>query len=126
MRISLTPAILECQEGVAAVEFAICGSVFLAMLFGAIYASILGYASASLHSAVESAARCRSLGTTCTNATTTVSYASSHFHNITGQTPTFVSDSPACGNRVTGTLNYQLNWILASTVVPVSASACYP
>src|SRR5689334_5329995 len=92
------------ENGAAAIEFAIYSSAFLAMLFGGIYASILGYTSSSLHSAVESAARCRAMGTTCTDATTTQNYAATKFHNLTGNSATFTSTTPACGNQVTASM----------------------
>ena len=53
--------------------------------------SILGYTSSSLHAAVESAARCRAMGTTCTDAATTQTFAAAKFHNLTGNTATFTS-----------------------------------
>jgi Flp pilus assembly protein TadG len=113
------------ENGIAAVEFALYSTVFLAMMFGGIYMSILGYTSASLHSAVESAARCRALGTTCTDATTTVNYATAKFENMTGSTPTFTSATAACGNQVTGTVSYHLNWFLKTSTIPLSATSCF-
>ena len=114
------------EDGAAAIEFSVYSTAFLAMLFGGIYASILGYTSSSLHAAVEAAARCRAMGTTCTDATTTQNYAAAKFHNLTGGTATFSSDTPACGNRVTGSINYRMNWILTTRTVPLSAAACFP
>ena len=118
--------ILANTAGAATVEFALYSTVFFAMLFGAIYASLLGYASATLHHAVESAARCRAMGITCTDATTTQTYAAAQFQNMTGSAPSFVSASASCGNKVTGTVNLKLNWILSSSTIPVSATACFP
>jgi Flp pilus assembly protein TadG len=117
--------LLRSEDGMAAVEFALLSTAFLGMMFGGIYASVLGYTSASLHSAVESAARCRALGTTCTNATTTVNYATARFDNMSGATPTFTSTTATCGNVVTGTVNFRLNWIISSSVIPLSASSCF-
>jgi Flp pilus assembly protein TadG len=117
--------LLHDENGIAAVEFALYSTVFLAMMFGGIYTSILGYTTASLHSAVESAARCRALGTTCTDAATTVSYATSKFDNMTGSTPSFTSTTAACGNQVTGTVNYRLNWLLSTSTIPLSATSCF-
>lgn len=118
--------LLRNEEGAAAIEFALYSTAFFAMLFGGIYASILGYTSSSLHSAVESAARCRAMGTTCTDATTTQNFAAAKFHNLTGSAATFTSDTPACGNRVTASMNYNLNFILGSKTVALSAAACFP
>lgn len=114
------------ERGAAAVEFAIYSTVFFAMLFGGIYASVAGYTSASLHAAVESAARCRAMGTTCTDAATTQTYAAGKFHNITGNSATFVSTSATCGNNVTGTINYRMDWIFVKRTIALSAAACFP
>ncbi len=114
------------ERGAAAVEFAIYSTAFFAMLFGGIYASVAGYTSASLHAAVESAARCRAMGTTCTDATTTQDYAAARFHNMTDATATFVSTSPACGNNVTGSINYRMDWIFVKRTITLSAAACFP
>jgi Flp pilus assembly protein TadG len=118
--------LLRNERGAAAVEFAIYSTAFFAMLFGGIYASVAGYTSASLHAAVESAARCRAMGTTCTDATTTQDYATAKFHNITGASATFVSTSPACGNNVTGSINYRMDWIFVKRTITLSAASCFP
>lgn len=114
------------QDGATAIEFAIYSMFFFAMLFGGIYASILGYSSASLQAAVESAARCRAMGTTCTDATTTRTYAASKFHNVTRSTATFTSTTATCGNNVTGAMDYNLDWILSSSTIHLTAAACFP
>lgn len=118
--------LLRNEDGAAAIEFAIYSTGFFAMLFGGIYASLLGYTSSSMHAAVESAARCRSMGTTCADATTTQNFAAAKFHNLTGDTANFVSDTQACGNRVTATMNYNLKFIIGSRTVALSAAACFP
>jgi Flp pilus assembly protein TadG len=114
------------EEGVAAVEFAIYSTAFFAMLFGGIYASILGFTSASMHEAVEAAARCSALGITCTDATSTQTYAASAFHNLTPATPSFTATDATCGKQVSGTLTYDLKWILSSKSITISATSCFP
>jgi hypothetical protein len=114
------------ESGVAAIEFAICSTFFLAMLIGGIYASMLGFTSGSLHESVEYGARCRAMAITCTDSTSTVNFATSKFTNLTGTTPSFTSDTAACGNRVTGSLSYRMDWIISSSTVPLSATACFP
>ncbi len=126
MTMPSTKRLLHSERGAAAVEFAIYSTAFLAMLFGGIYASIAGYTSASLHAAVESAARCRAMGTTCTDATSTQNFAAAKFHNLTDTSATFVSSSPACGNNVTGSINYRMDWILVKRTVALTAAACFP
>ena len=114
------------EDGVAAVELAIYATAFFAMLFGGIYASILGFTSSSMHEAVEAAARCSALGVTCTDATSTQTYAASAFHNLTTGTPTFTASDAACGKQVSGTIDYTFNWIISTKTIHVSASSCFP
>lgn len=114
------------EDGVAAVEFAIYSTAFFAMLFGGVYASLLGFASASLHEAVEAGARCSALGVTCTDATTTQNYAASAFHNLTSATPSFVAANATCGKQVTGTMDFDFHWIISTKTIHLSAVACFP
>lgn len=114
-------------NGAAAVEFALYSMVFFAMLFGAFYASLLGWTDANLHFAVQAAARCRSIGTACTDTSTTEDFAAKKFTNVTGNTPDFeVDDAATCGNQVTGAIDFQMNWILSSSTIPLTAQACFP
>lgn len=123
----LFPADLASNDkGVAAVEFALVASVFFTMLFGAMASSIMGYSVTSMNSAVESAARCRAMGTTCTDKATTEAYALTKFHNVSGQTAVFSYDGlQTCGYQVSATLNYNFNWILSSSTIPFTAKACF-
>ncbi len=114
------------EDGVAAVEFAIYSTAFFAMLFGGIYASILGFTSASLHEAVEAGARCSAMGVTCTDASTTQTYAGSAFHNLTTATPSFVAATATCGKQVTGTIDYDFHWIISTKTIHLSAVSCFP
>ena len=113
-------------KGHAAIEFAVCGGALMAVLFGSVNVSLMGYSSMSLHNAVEAAARCRSISTACPDAGSTQTYATAQFYNLSGQTAAFVVDVAACGNRVRGTLNYPMNWIIGSSTVPLTAAACFP
>jgi Flp pilus assembly protein TadG len=124
--ISLAKRLWRNNEGVAAVEFAIYSTAFFAMLFGGIYASILGFTSASMHEAVEAAARCYALGVTCTDATSAQTYAGSAFHNLTSSTPTFTASDQTCGKQVSGTLTYNLKWIISSKTITINAQSCFP
>lgn len=114
------------EDGATAIEFALYSTMFFAMLFGGVYASLLGFTSASLQSAAESAARCRAMGVTCTNASTTQTYALSKFRKVTTANATFVSTTDTCGNKVTGAISVKLDWIIGSKTVPVAAAACFP
>jgi Flp pilus assembly protein TadG len=114
------------EDGATAVEFALYSTVFFAMLFGGIYMSFLGFSAASLQSATESAARCRAMGITCTDATTTQTYAATKFHSVAGSAPTFVSTTDTCGNKVTGSMTFSVKYILGTKAVSISSAACFP
>lgn len=116
----------QSEDGATAVEFALYSTVFFAMMFGGIYMSFLGFSAASLQAATESAARCRAMGTTCTDASTTQTYAATKFHSVMGATPTFVSTTDTCGNKVTGSMNFTVRYILGTKAVSISSAACFP
>jgi Flp pilus assembly protein TadG len=114
------------ERGATAVEFALYSTAFLSMLFGGIYASMVGFTSSSLYTAVQSAARCRAMAVTCTNAATAEAHALARFRNLSGGTPTFTSLTATCGNRVTGTLSLPIYWVRSSKTIRLSAAACFP
>jgi Flp pilus assembly protein TadG len=114
------------EDGATAVEFALYSTVFFSMLFGGIYASLLGFTSASLQSATESAARCRAMGVTCTDSATTQTYALTVFHSVSGVTPTFTTTTDTCGSKVVGQMNYNLKYIIGQRTIALASSACFP
>ena len=68
----------------------------------------------------------KAMATTCTDTTTTQNYATAKFHNLTAASATFVSTSPACGNKVTGSVDYRMDWIFVKRTITLSAAACFP
>jgi len=115
------------ETGSSTVEFAIISSAFLMMVIGGMYLSMLGYTASSLHYAVEAAARCQSINTaTCTSASTTQTYATSRFTNLTGKPATFVAAAASCGHQVTGLMTFTINKGTSSLGIPISATACFP
>ena len=115
------------DKGSSTVEFAIISSAFLMMVIGGMYLSMLGYTASSLHHAVEAAARCQSINTTtCTSASTTQTYATSRFTNLTGKPATFVAAAATCGHKVTGSMTFTINKGTSSLGIPLSATACFP
>ena len=115
------------RSGSTVVEFAMIMPIFVMVLVGGIFLSILGFSAAGLHYAVEAGARCYSVNTTaCTNASTTQSFASSKFTNITGNSATFTATTPACGKQVTGSVNFTLRTGTSEITIPLSATACFP
>jgi Flp pilus assembly protein TadG len=107
------------------VEFAMVLPPVLMLLLGTMSASVAVFTAASLHYAVEGAARCYSVNASqCGSATTTQSYAQSHY--LGPNSPTFTASRPACGSQVSATLNVVLNAGMAQWNIPLSATACFP
>jgi Flp pilus assembly protein TadG len=114
------------QRGATAVEFAIVGPVFITLVIGILYMCMGLLVVGSLHYAVEEGARCASVRTTvCSDATTTVSYAQSRYFGPSSA-PTFTYAVAACGNSVSGSINYVVDLGLEQITVPISATACFP
>jgi Flp pilus assembly protein TadG len=119
-------AALANQEGNTAIEFAILAPVFLSMIIGLLYLSMLGFAYVSLQSAVETAARCAAVQSTiCTSTAATQGVASNLFAGF-GATPTFTVANAACGSQVTGQVTVSFNTVLTTVTVPLTATACHP
>ncbi|HEY3811677.1 MAG TPA: TadE/TadG family type IV pilus assembly protein [Caulobacteraceae bacterium] len=121
---------LKDSSGGSLAEFAMVVPVFIGLVFGIIHFSYVVYAQATLNAAVEAAARCISLGTDCTDSTTTTSYASSHYQgpNV-GQV--FAYSAPTTGScanmkKVSATGAYKVNVVVTSITINLSARSCYP
>jgi len=113
------------HRGTTAVEFALVSPVFIAMVLGLLSLCVCLFLIGSLHYSVEEAARCASVRTTvCKDAGTTIAYAQSRYFGPSA--PTFSYTTAACGNSVTGSINYVAQLGLTQITVPVSASACFP
>jgi Flp pilus assembly protein TadG len=127
MRKFIEITILKDTGGSTAIEFAILGPVFIGMMVGALYMCMLAFTAGSLHYAVEEAARCSSVKTAiCTDNTSTIAYAQSHFNASSILTPTFVSSTPACGHSVTASASFAFDFGLSRVAVPITAAACFP
>jgi Flp pilus assembly protein TadG len=115
------------ERGTTAVEFAIVGPIFIALVVGILYLGLCLLLVSSLHFAVEDAARCASVRTTvCTDPATTQSYAQSRYFGP--GSPSFSGPTAAgCGqNLVQGSITYVAQLGLTQFTIPISASACYP
>jgi Flp pilus assembly pilin Flp len=114
------------QQGTTAVEFAIVAPVLIALLIGTLALCVALFLIGSLHYAVEEGARCASVKTTiCSDATTTVAYAQSHYFGP-NVSPTFTYAAAACGNSVSASINYSMDVGFRTFVIPISATACFP
>ncbi len=131
------PRPVSCDSGTTAVEFALVGPPFLMLLVGILSASVLVFSAASLHYAVQGAARCYSVnvspcGTSppnsaqCCTATTAQSYAQGLYKGVSSPTFTAAIISPGCGHQVNATLSLVLNAGMVKWTVPLNATACFP
>ena len=113
------------RQGTTAVEFAIVAPVFIALLLGTLGVCFSLFLVGSMHFAVEDGARCASVKTTiCADDATTIAYTQSRYFGPAS--PTFTYTAAACGNSVTGTINYSMDVGLKTFVIPISATACFP
>jgi Flp pilus assembly protein TadG len=121
--------VLDDERGTTAVEFAIVGPVFIALVVGILYLCLCLFLVGSLHYAVEEGARCASVRTTvCSDDTTTVAYAKSHYFGPSS--PAFIYANGAAascgGNSVTGSISYVAQLGLKQFTIPITATACFP
>ena len=119
------------QAGASAVEFALVVPAFLALTIGALNLCILLYINSTLHFAVDDAARCMSISQAAgTTACDTVAHTRTHAlatFNFPSLSPVITPlAAQTCGNQVTGTATYQLNAVLTSMAVNLSATSCFP
>ena len=113
------------ERGATAVEFAIVGPIFIALVIGIISLCMCLFAVGSLHYAAEEGARCASVRTTvCNDASTVVSYAKSRYFGPSS--PKFTYAAATCGNSVSASINYVALLGLTQFTIPVTATACFP
>jgi Flp pilus assembly protein TadG len=77
------PAVLSRSDGTAAVELAILAPLLLVFLLGIVEFGRLMWTQAALQFAVEAAARCYTIDTTCTSVSATQAYASQQAFGLT-------------------------------------------
>jgi Flp pilus assembly protein TadG len=117
---------LRRERGSTAAEFALVLPVFLLLTLGTIGICTLLYTMATLHYAVEDAARCASIKTAvCGSGAATAAYAASRYSGPPAGV-TFTPTLAACGNKVTATATFNLHTGVATFATPISATACYP
>jgi Flp pilus assembly protein TadG len=113
------------DRGTSAVEFAIIGPIFIALVVATFHLCIGLYAVASLNFAVEEGARCASVNTTvCSNAGKIITYTQGRYSGP-AISPSFTYAAASCGNSVSASATYVAN-IGVTVTVPLSASSCFP
>src|SRR6266404_5430967 len=113
------------EQGTTAVEFAIIAPVFIALLVGTLSVCVGLFLIGSLHFAVEEGARCASVKAACQvngipDKTATEAYTQSQYFGP-DVSPAFTYDATACGNKVSGSINYSMDVGFRTFVVPISA-----
>jgi Flp pilus assembly protein TadG len=117
--------LLAGDSGSTAVEFGLVLPGLAMLIVGTLYAGLVMYSIAGLHTAVEEGARCYSVNSgSCGSASAAQTYAQSHYYGLSK--PAFSASTPACGHLVTGTVSVVLSAGIASWTIPLSAQACYP
>jgi Flp pilus assembly protein TadG len=138
--ITFLAAYLRDRRANTAVEFALILPGFLFFTLGAVNLSAMMWAMASLHQAVEGAARYASVTTAATGAdpgqTAVCNWAMTRYKgpNVFTQTcagspaPFIYVSSPtaACAHVVTGTGSYKLVTGVINKSLTLSAKACFP
>ncbi len=110
--------LLRNQSGVAAIELAILGPVYLALLLGVIQSGLLIFTQANLHYAVQKGARCAALQDSCPSP--------AGYYASPGAAPVFTSAQQGCGQALTATVTFTLSVVLYQTDIPLSATSCFP
>ena len=107
-------------------EFAIVAPVLIALIVGTLALCVGLSLIGSLHYAVEESARCASIKTNiCSDSTTTIAYAQSHYFGP-NLSPTFTYAAAPCGSSVSASVSYSMNVGYRTITLPISATACFP
>ncbi len=118
------------RHGATAAEFALILAPLILLTLGTINLGLMMYTVSTLHFAVESTARWASIITTTTGPAPTATAIQAHAAAVykgPTRSVTFVQEgAAACGNTIKGTADYNFTTGLTSSIVPLSASACYP
>jgi hypothetical protein len=125
MNVQRRTTIIKCVRGQVAVEFGLLLPALAMLVVGTLSSGLVMYSAAGLHSAVEEGARCYSVNSgQCGGASAAQTWAQNHYYGVSS--PTFTASMAACGHQVSATLNIELNAVMASWNIPLSATACFP
>lgn len=116
------------SDGASAVEFALTAPLFMGLLWVVIEGGMALWTQFGMENAVEAAARCVSVNThTCTNASTTATYAHNNTLGVSIPASAFTFSKVACGNQVAGSYSYAyFTNVFHTPNVTLSATACFP
>jgi Flp pilus assembly protein TadG len=118
------------RSGATAAEFALILAPLILLTLGTINLCAMMYTASTLHYAAENTARWASIKATANAGVAPLgpavqTYGASIYKGATASV-TFTRSNAGCGNTVVATANYNFTTGLTSSVVPLSASACYP
>jgi len=117
------------RRGTSALEFGLIAPLFFAFLIGVIETGLLLWTQVGLQHGAEVAARCATVNATLcptANPDMITSYASQQAFGLNLPASTFTYTSPACGNQVSASYQFQFPQILNLAPLTLTAAACFP
>ena len=117
------------RRGASALEFGLIAPLFFAFVFGIVELGLLLWTQAGLQHGVEIAARCATVNSSLcpTNKPNVITtYASQQAFGLSLPASTFTYASPACGNQVSASYQFQFPQILNLAPLTLTAVACFP
>jgi Flp pilus assembly protein TadG len=116
-----------CDRGIAAVEFAIVFPIAIFLIVGLCEFGRAMWTQATLDYAVQTAARCGAIGTTCATSSQIQASAVGAAPSIPVTTSNFTVTTPSCGLQVNATYSY--SFVLPALFpysMTMTAQACFP
>lgn len=121
-------ATLARRDGATAVEFALIALPLLLLVCGIMDFGRMVWTEATLHRAVESAARCASVNAAlCGSTAATATYAAGQATGLGIDSSAFTVTAQSCGNEVAAT--YPFAFVFSGFFpfsLTLTASACFP
>lgn len=116
------------RHGVTALEFAFVAPIAFLLLFGIVELGRTFHTRSALQFAVEQAARCAAVNRTlCGTPGQTQAYAASRMIGASIPSSSFTSTQPACGQKVTASVNLAVKLPRPlPQVFTLTAASCYP
>jgi len=116
------------ERAAAAVEFALTAPVFFALLFGMLQVGLVLWTQLGLQHGAEMAARCASVNSaTCGTVSAIQNFAAQQALGLNPPATTFAVTTPACGNKVSASYNYQfITGYLGTPSLTLRAESCFP
>ena len=124
----LASALLARRDGATALEFALIALPLLLLVCGTMDFGRMLWTEATLHTAVEDAARCASVNAAlCGSSSATQSYAAGRAFGLGLDAAAFTVSAQSCGNEVTASYPFAFAFGgLFPLSVTLTAAACFP